>query len=181
MASGLKFRRLFFASSKDGGAAYAEARLASDNTCECCRLALAFAGPGRPVVVFRNIFEGGVRDHAVMTLADPATPGGFASIAFVHGYENLAAALGNAVLLVYLLTTCKPRFKAAHYAIGSAIMSIPSRVVGGFGGAIVTQIGFLNFFILGFVVSLPAMLLLFVVPLKDDAAPGRAHAAPAAH
>ncbi len=110
---------------------------------------------------------------------DPTTPGGFASIAFVHGYEYMAAALGNAVLLVYLLTTCKPEFKAAHYAIGSAIMSIPSRVVGGFGGAIVTQIGFLNFFILGFVVSLPAMLLLFVVPLKDDAAPGRA--TPAGH
>src|SRR5947208_11092630 len=66
---------LFFASSKDGGAVYAEERLASDNTCECCRLGLAFAGPGRPVVVFRNIFEGGVRDHAVMTFADPATPG----------------------------------------------------------------------------------------------------------
>ena len=66
---------LFFASSKDGGATYAEARLASDNTCECCRLGFAFAGPGRPVVVFRNIFEGGVRDHAVMTFADPATPG----------------------------------------------------------------------------------------------------------
>ena len=66
---------LFFASSKDGGAAYAEARIASDNTCECCRLGLAFAGPGRPVVVFRNIFEGGVRDHAVMTFTDPATPG----------------------------------------------------------------------------------------------------------
>ena len=66
---------LFFASSKDGGATYSEARLASDNTCECCRLGLAFAGPGRPVVVFRNIFEGGVRDHAVMTFADPATPG----------------------------------------------------------------------------------------------------------
>jgi hypothetical protein len=65
---------LFFASSNDGGT-YAEARLASDNTCECCRLALAFAGAGRPVVVFRNIFEGGVRDHAVMTFADPATPG----------------------------------------------------------------------------------------------------------
>ena len=66
---------LFFASSKDGGATYSEARLASDNTCECCRLGLAFAGPGRPVVVFRNIFEGGVRDHAIMTFADPATPG----------------------------------------------------------------------------------------------------------
>jgi hypothetical protein len=66
---------LFFASSKDGGATYSEARLAQDNTCECCRLGLAFAGPGRPVVVFRNIFEGGVRDHAIVTFSDPATPG----------------------------------------------------------------------------------------------------------
>jgi hypothetical protein len=66
---------LFFASSKDGGATYSEARLVADNTCECCRLGLAFAGAGRPVVVFRNIFEGGVRDHAVVTFTDPATPG----------------------------------------------------------------------------------------------------------
>lgn len=66
---------LFFSSSNDGGATYSEARLAQDNTCECCRLGLAFAGPGRPVIVFRNIFEGGVRDHAIITFADPATPG----------------------------------------------------------------------------------------------------------
>jgi hypothetical protein len=66
---------LFFASSKDGGASYSGAQLAADNTCECCRLGLAFASPGHPVVVFRNIFEGGVRDHAVMTFADPATRG----------------------------------------------------------------------------------------------------------
>ena len=66
---------LFFASSNDGGATYSESRLAQDNTCECCRLGLAFAGPGRPVVVFRNIFEGGVRDHAIVTFEGPATPG----------------------------------------------------------------------------------------------------------
>lgn len=66
---------LFFASSRDNGATYAEATLAHDNTCECCRLGLAFAAPGRPVVIFRNIFEGGVRDHAVMTFADVSTPG----------------------------------------------------------------------------------------------------------
>jgi hypothetical protein len=66
---------LFFASSHDGGASYSEARMVADNTCECCRLGLAFAGPGRLVVVFRNIFEGGVRDHAIVTFTDPATPG----------------------------------------------------------------------------------------------------------
>lgn len=66
---------LFFAASRDGGASYTEASLARDGTCECCRLGLAFAAPGRPAVIFRNIFDGGVRDHAVMTFTDVATPG----------------------------------------------------------------------------------------------------------
>jgi hypothetical protein len=66
---------LFFATSKDGGSTYSDAQLVADNTCECCRLGLALDGAGHPVVVFRNIFEGGVRDHAVVTFTDPATPG----------------------------------------------------------------------------------------------------------
>jgi hypothetical protein len=49
--------------------------IAKDNTCECCRIAVAFAAPGRPVVVFRNIFEGSVRDHGIVTFADGKTPG----------------------------------------------------------------------------------------------------------
>ncbi|MDX2205010.1 MAG: exo-alpha-sialidase [Hyphomicrobiaceae bacterium] len=48
---------------------------AYDNTCECCRLGLAFAGPGQPVVIFRNIFPGSIRDHAVVTFAGPTAPG----------------------------------------------------------------------------------------------------------
>ncbi len=66
---------LFFATSKDGGSTYSDAQLVADNTCECCRLGLALDGSGRPVVVFRNIFEGGVRDHAVVTFTDAASPG----------------------------------------------------------------------------------------------------------
>ncbi|MGY4624228.1 sialidase family protein [Bradyrhizobium sp. USDA 4486] len=66
---------LFFASSSDGATTFAEARLAREGTCECCRLGLTFAAPGRPAVIFRNIFDGGVRDHAVMTFTDGATPG----------------------------------------------------------------------------------------------------------
>ena len=50
-------------------------RIAVDDTCECCRLAVAFAGPHRPVVLFRNIFDGTTRDHAVVTFADANTPG----------------------------------------------------------------------------------------------------------
>ena len=60
---------------EDGDAGFGNTAIALDNTCECCRLGLAFAGAGRPAVVFRNIFPGSVRDHGVITFRDPATPG----------------------------------------------------------------------------------------------------------
>lgn len=66
---------LAFAWSKDHGATFAEARIAQDRTCECCRIAIGFAGPGRPVVLFRNIFDGMVRDHAIVTFVDRDRPG----------------------------------------------------------------------------------------------------------
>jgi hypothetical protein len=66
---------LAFAWSEDGAATFSEASIAKDGTCECCRLGLAFAGPGRPVVLFRNIFGDSARDHAVTTFAGPTTPG----------------------------------------------------------------------------------------------------------
>ena len=66
---------LAYAWSDDEGARFSDTEVALDNTCECCRLGVAFAGPGRPAVIFRNIFPGSVRDHAVVTFRDPATPG----------------------------------------------------------------------------------------------------------
>lgn len=66
---------LFFAWSKDGGGTYSETRLVKDNTCECCRIAVAFKSSGQPAVLFRNIFPGSIRDHAIVTFGDPAVPG----------------------------------------------------------------------------------------------------------
>ncbi|MDE2469158.1 MAG: exo-alpha-sialidase [Bradyrhizobium sp.] len=66
---------LFFATSKDEGASYSRAEMAADNTCECCRLALAFDPSGHAVVAFRNLFEGGIRDHAIVTFNDQGAPG----------------------------------------------------------------------------------------------------------
>ncbi|MEW6730163.1 MAG: MFS transporter [Acidobacteriota bacterium] len=97
-----------------------------------------------------------------------ATLGGIATIAFVHGYEQVAAGLGSAALLIYLLRTCKPDFKAAHYAIGSAIMTLGGTFFGGFGGRIVEQVGYLYLFIIAFFVSIPSMVLLFWVPIKEE-------------
>ena len=66
---------LAFAWSHDHGVTFSDARIAHDNTCECCRIAIAFAAPGRPAVLFRNLFDRAVRDHAVMTFQGPEEPG----------------------------------------------------------------------------------------------------------
>ena len=44
--------------------------MAQDNTCECCRVALAFDPKRQPVIVYRVIFSGHERDHAVIRFSD---------------------------------------------------------------------------------------------------------------
>jgi hypothetical protein len=66
---------LAFAWSDDAGVTFSSASIVKDNTCECCRLGVAFASAGRPVVLFRNIFDDNIRDHAITTFTDPVTPG----------------------------------------------------------------------------------------------------------
>ncbi len=99
---------------------------------------------------------------------DGRTSAGLASIAFVNGYEHLAAGLGNTALIVFLLRTCRPEFKAAHFAIGTALMSVPANVLGGFAGRIVQHVGWVDFFVFCFMATVPAMLLIPWLPYKND-------------
>jgi PAT family beta-lactamase induction signal transducer AmpG len=99
---------------------------------------------------------------------DPTTTSGVAIIAAIHGIEQIAAGLGSAALLVFLLTTCAQNYKATHYAVGSAIMSIPGTLVGGQGGVLVEAIGYTNLYILAFVAAIPGMCLIPFVPMKEE-------------
>ncbi len=107
---------------------------------------------------------------------DAGDAAGLAWIAAVNGYEHLAAGLGNTALIVYLLRTCRPEFKAAHFAIGTALMSVPANLLGGFAGRIVEQVGWVSFFVLCFLVTLPSMLLIPWLPHRDDPPPATAAA-----
>jgi len=95
------------------------------------------------------------------------TTGGLVEIGSVYFYEQVAAGLGNAALIVYILQTCKKEFKAGHYAIGSAFMSIFSTVFGGFGGVIVEHMGYLHLFLIGFFATIPAMIIMAFVKIND--------------
>lgn len=102
---------------------------------------------------------------------NPATVAGFAAIAAIHVYEMLAAGLGYAVLTVYLMRTCRAEFKAAHFAIGTALMSVGASVVGGFGGILVERIGYLGLFVAGFLMAIPSMALIPWIPHLEERAP----------
>jgi PAT family beta-lactamase induction signal transducer AmpG len=99
---------------------------------------------------------------------DPSTLGGVSLIAAIHGVEQIAAGLGSAALLVFLLTTCSQEYKATHYAVGSAIMSIPGTLIGGQAGWIVESIGYTNLYILSFIAALPGMALIPFVPMREE-------------
>jgi hypothetical protein len=64
--------------SDDGGQSFTESRLARDNTCECCRIGLAFDRQAQPVLAWRQIFGRNFRDHAAARLRrDGALEGPF--------------------------------------------------------------------------------------------------------
>ena len=86
------------------------------------------------------------------------------TVAGVHGFEQFASGLGNAVLVTYLMRICKSEFKAAHFAIGSGLMSVTGVFAGILSGIITAALGYGAFFGISFLASIPGMLLVFFIP-----------------
>ncbi|MDD1611080.1 MAG: exo-alpha-sialidase, partial [Methylococcaceae bacterium] len=50
------------------------ANLFTAHVCQCCRLQTAIAKDNTPVITWRHIFDGGIRDHALVKFTDWNTP-----------------------------------------------------------------------------------------------------------
>ncbi len=69
---------VYFAVSDNSGESFSKNKKVADNSCECCRIAMDDAGKfvaeksatdkSEAVIFWRQIFDGGMRDHALMTL-----------------------------------------------------------------------------------------------------------------
>ena len=66
---------LYYTWSGDGGKSFQPNRIVAPHSCECCRLATAIDVDNLPVVMWRQVFEGGIRDHASIKFIDWNTPG----------------------------------------------------------------------------------------------------------
>ena len=92
--------------------------------------------------------------------------GNLALAAGVHGFDQFASGLGTAVLTTFLMRICKMEFKAAHFAIGSGLMSLGGIVAGVSSGFIAAWLGYSGMFLVSFLISIPGMVLLIWVPKK---------------
>lgn len=66
---------LYYTWSGDGGKHFYPNRKVIADTCECCRIDTAIAQDNTPVIAWRHIFKGGIRDHALVKFKDWNTPG----------------------------------------------------------------------------------------------------------
>ena len=81
-------------------------------------------------------------------------------LAFTMGFENFASGIGGVVVVAYLSALCNLSFTATQFALLSAAASIVGRFVSGTtAGAMIEQMGYVNFYLLTTVLALPGVAL----------------------
>jgi PAT family beta-lactamase induction signal transducer AmpG len=74
--------------------------------------------------------------------------------------ENLTGAMAGAALVAYLSDLCSPDFTATQYALLSSLAAVGRTMVASSGGMLADHLGWVRFFLLTTVVTLPALVLL---------------------
>jgi PAT family beta-lactamase induction signal transducer AmpG len=91
---------------------------------------------------------------------------GLAAIRAVVVAEQLAAGVGTAAFVVFLMRRCSGAYKASHFALLSALMSLATTLAGSGSGYLAQRIGFAAFFLVAFAASLPGVALARRVPTE---------------
>lgn len=74
--------------------------------------------------------------------------------------ENLTGAMAGAALVAYLSNLCSPAFTATQYALLSSLAAVGRTLVASFGGVLADRLGWVPFFLLTTIATVPALLLL---------------------
>ena len=75
-------------------------------------------------------------------------------------FESFAAGLGTSAYLAFLMSVCEKRYAASQFAVLSALLALTRWVAGDFSGGLAQQMGYANYFLLTFLLGLPAFALI---------------------
>jgi len=74
--------------------------------------------------------------------------------------ENVTGAMAGTALVGYLSSLCSPAFTATQYALLSSLASVGRTLVASSGGVLAEKLGWVRFFLLTTVATVPALVLL---------------------
>jgi PAT family beta-lactamase induction signal transducer AmpG len=77
--------------------------------------------------------------------------------------EHFTYGLGTAAFLTYLMSVCEKRYAATQFAVLTALFAASRSIGAYFAGDAVQRMGYANFFLLTFVLALPAWVLMPVL------------------
>lgn len=93
--------------------------------------------------------------------------------------ENVTGAMAGTALVGYLSSLCSPAFTATQYALLSSLAVVGRTMVASSSGVLAERVGWVHFFLLTTVVTLPALLLLVWIERQEAAHPGQPSSLPA--
>jgi PAT family beta-lactamase induction signal transducer AmpG len=89
----------------------------------------------------------------------------------INSVEQFTYGLGVAAYTVFLMTTVKNEYKAAHYATATALMALGMMTPGVASGYLYQMLGYANFFLVSFFTSLPGIFAIFFLPIWHETRP----------
>ena len=78
--------------------------------------------------------------------------------------ERVAEGIGSAALVVFLMRRCAGEYRASHFAIASAAMSIAATGLGSVSGFLLALLDYPAFFVLAYIAAIPGIVLARIVP-----------------
>ena len=83
-------------------------------------------------------------------------------------FEAFGAGLGTSFFMVLIMRSTLGEFKAANMATATGIMNLSASMVGLFSGKLASSLGFPVFFLVTFIATIPAMMLIPFIPFMED-------------
>jgi len=87
-------------------------------------------------------------------------------LSVVIAADNLSAGLASAAFIAYLSSLTNISFTAVQYAILSSLMTLLPKLLGGYSGTMVNELGYSSFFLMTAIMGLPVILLIYYLMVK---------------
>lgn len=76
--------------------------------------------------------------------------------------DNLSAGLASAAFIAFLSSLTNISFTAVQYAIFSSLMTLLPKLLGGYSGSMVDELGYVYFFLITTLMGMPVLLLIWI-------------------